>query len=321
MTAWIIDDESYDLSNCADAFRRFIKNYPDPSFRRMVNSTFADYVERAYTNEPAAVRNRVVSSIFRSLEPGSSPMFNTWGGYELNNLTPLRFQFIVMPSKMSREWQDAFAHILGVNNMNQVFAGADNNTIYRYTSYERLPLWLHGDLAEYEKAYNCHYNDIGIHIDESEENNFRRLPSLFIPEQRFRYKDVYNQTYTDEYEDGYRAQLKTLIEKAKKYGVLYLDDFDYAIHYVDRQAKEENFDNFVKNLPADIDIFKAWSTLMATFGGNRVKCIGGYPIGCQIYSATNDNELISMLRRKLHTAKALKDEVEYVERFIDRLSK
>ncbi len=322
---WEIEAGHPENSKCVELFRTFIKNYNEPNFRKMIDGTFASYMDEAYATADPKTKDDAAEAISVKLSESAAPMFNTWNGTELNDFKSVLFQFIMVPSNMSQFWKDRFGTLLGTSERDKVFAGSDSSTIYRYTSYARLPLWLHKDLADYEESYNKYYNTIGLHIDESKENNFRRLPSLFIPEQRYRYTLKHNTEYVDSNEDQYREELKKQIARAEAYGILSQDANEkFSIRYTDKGKVENGLNDFIKEYASGHydprtktftlgDAF--YIEFVKTFS-NAPKPIGSYKIGPQPYEANDHSKLVSMLRRKVHTAKALKNELDYVDNIL-----
>ncbi len=293
-------------SRCVELFRTFIKDYDEPNFRKMIDGTFASYMDEAYATADPKTKDDAAEAISVKLSAYAAPMFNTWNGTELNDFKSLLFRFIILPSNMSPFWKKRFDVQFCNTVRDKVFSGFDSSTIYMQTSYVRLPLWLHEDLADYEESYNKYYNTIGLHIDESKENNFRRLPSLFIPEQRYRYALKYNTEYVDPHEDRYREELREQIARARAYGVLSQDPNNqrFSLHYVDRNAICQQFDDCVQTYGQFDEVGDAdFCSALAEAFNLRSEVISGYRIGAQSYDAINDHELISILRRKIHLAK------------------
>ena len=309
---------------CAKTFRRFIKTYQDDDFQDVINSTFASYMDEAYSLSTTAEKTAVARTIFEYLDGKSAPMFNTWTGSELNGLSGLRYRLMMLPSNMG-PWEPIFANVFpsDPDNMDNMFFSTDQNTIYRYTIYSRLPLWLHADITDYEKDYNDHYVDKGLHINESSKMNYRKFPSLFDKQQWWRYEQVKNTAYIDTNEQKHRDEIQRVFDKALRLGVLQKYDTEYDIQVigdVDIKPTTEQLDKFIlkymsepSNLRED-GTCKTGRTLLAAmqtkFGAKKIM-INGYQIGTQPYLANNDEEAFLLLRRQMSRIEILEKETKY----------
>ena len=326
---WVIREEDT-ISKCAKTFRRFIKTYQDEDFQSVMNSTFATYMDEAYSLSTVDEKTAAVKAIVDHLDKTSAPMFNTWKGTELDDLGSLRYSIMLLPSAMG-QWASIFANVFPPAMMHNAFYNTDQNTIYRYTVYSRLPLWLHADIADYERDYNEHYMTMGLHINESSKANYRKFPSLFIPEQWWRYEEVRHTEYVDKNELKHRADIRRVFDKALKLGVIQKSGSSYDIQVigdVDKKPTEEQLDQFIMNYvtyPSNLSedgMCKAGSHLISKmqeqFGTKKIT-IQPYQIGFQQYPANNDEEAFLLLRRQMSRVKILEKEIKYFKEVCERM--
>ena len=309
-------------SKCAKTFRRFIKSYPDEDFLDVMNSTFASYMDEAYSLSTSAEKTAVAKAIFDYLDGKSAPMFNTWQGNELDGLGGLRYRLMMLPSNIG-QWEPIFANVFPSQEKDNMFFSTDQNTIYRYTIYSRIPMWLHADLYEYEKDYNDNYTNKGLHINESSKINYRRFPSLFVKEQWWRYDQVKHTEYIDTNEQKHRDDIRRVFDKALKLGVIQKSGDEYDIEVIGdihNKPTTEQLDKFVMKYMENPDNLRDDGTckagrnlltaLQEKFGGKKVM-INQYQIGVQTYSASNDDEAFLLLRRQMSRIEILENEVKY----------
>jgi hypothetical protein len=241
--AWLIAEsgaKTFGMSEPAKAFRTFVKAYPP--FADIINQTFSGYFEAAYRNEPDSEKNKVIHYLVNYLNNASAPMFNTWQDFGLSSVSQLCYQYMVIPNNMGEFWgkkfKDNIESICATGLGNNIYESPEQSAIYNYTMYAGMPMWLHADLINYEKAY---YNDKtkGLHINEHESfrPTYKEYPALMPPEQWFHVNAQSNLKYENKGELTIAAEVKTLVNFCLENGVIHRDEYDerYVVSLIENR--------------------------------------------------------------------------------------
>ncbi len=313
-------------SKPCNSFRSFIRNYPP--FADIVNRNMMDYFEEAYQGKDDAFKANVVQKLIDVIKYNSEPMCNVWETphFDFLKVQPLCYRYLVLPDGISANstgWGSKFCSQFNVDNMRQnIYWSPDQNAIYSYTLYARMPIWVHKDLIEYEKEY-VHLTMPGVHIDEAPSTKpaLKEYPALMIPSQWYRTRTG-NIEYSNAQETKMFADVEAEFNYAKAHGIIRQRSTD-GIYVVTKIANKLNpvtdkmaIDNFVKNYMEDPEntyegeiLFEnhLYPKMMAKYGFDEEAIIGGRAG----FMANNDKNAVILLRKQMKLLGKLRAEIEY----------
>jgi len=229
--AWKLSDTQIlaGTSECAAAFRDFIKNYPP--LGDIVNRSMLDYFEAAYGYKTEAEKARVVDALVNHIKYYSAPMCNVWQPpfFDFSLVEPLCYSYLVLPDALrngfngdwGRRFQDAFKMNVTTKN---IFWSPDQDAAYGYTLYSKMPIWIHQDLVEYEKKY-ADLNMPGIHVNEnavSQKPSYKDYPSLMLQSQWYR-ADLGGSHYNFQPEQDMMEKVTKTVRFAIRHGIMVKD--------------------------------------------------------------------------------------------------
>jgi len=304
----------------AVALRDFIYNYE--AFSDITGKTFTDYFEDAYRNETDAQKDRIVRCIADYLDTNASPMCNVSATFSWVDVKELCHRFMIIPNNMGDSWGNMFTEYLKRDNQN-ILMSPDQNAIYNYTLYASMPIWIHGDLAKYEKSY-YDSRDPGVHINESIalDPPYTEYPPLMAPKQWHRAKQG-NIEYVNNHEIKFVDNLNALINKAKDSGVICRNDQDYfVVELLERYPTAEELEKFFKEYTIDRTNYSTEGLLL---GGVTLRKAMKEKFGSRVLEiyqirtikADVENNLPELIRRQMKLIGKIKNEIKYITENVD----
>ncbi len=316
------------MSKAAAAFRRFVKSYAP--FADIVNRKMVDYFEEAYAGQTDAFKSNMIQKLIDSINYNSAPMCNVWQSphFDFALVDQLCYRYLVLPDGFtagtdSAGWGQKFSTIFGLNGISKnIYWSPDQDSIYSYTLYAKMPIWIHEDLTKYEKEYEKMdgKNAIpGVHINESPAMlpTLKEYPALMIPSQWFRTRNG-NIEYTNQRETELCAKVGRLVLDACAYGIIGRNARGgLDVHLIDKEqltpaAVEDFIRKFIAdpantdskgNLKINENLFPA---IMARFA---VTCQS--IIGRRGNAASDIESATDLLRNRMKLLKALEDEFAF----------
>ncbi len=312
------------MSKAAASFRRFIKSY-EP-FADIVNRRMVDYFEDAYAGQTDAFKSNMIQKLIDAINYNSAPMCNVWQSphFDFALVDQLCYRYLVLPDGFSAGtdaagWGAKFSTLFGLNgNSKNIYWSPDQDSIYSYTLYAKMPVWIHEDLTKYEKEYE-RIQIPGVHIDESPSANpaMKDYPAIMPPSQWFRTRNG-NIEYSNQRETELFARVRELVDAACSYGLLAQNaQGGWGVHLINQQAvTPENVDRLVKkfienaentdskgNLKIKENLFAA---VKAAFPVEQKNIIG------RVGNAASDVEtVVTLLRNQMRLLVALEDSLAY----------
>lgn len=211
-------------SKPAAEFRNFVKNY-EP-FKAIINSTMIDYFEKAYSHD--ADKTNMVNRFVATISHNSAPMCNVWPNpyFDFNTVSELCYQYLVLPSSFNNGangWGSKFGTVFQDHNTN-IYWSPDQDAIYSYKLYAKMPLWIHEELTDYENKYTSDKSQ-GLHINESPSMQppLKDYPALMIPSQYYRTRSG-GIEYTNQFELDQYNKISEIVKKAEAQGIVYKAD-------------------------------------------------------------------------------------------------
>ncbi len=324
-------------SKPCNSFRSFIRNYPP--FADIVNRNMMDYFEEAYQGKDDAFKANVVQKLINVIKYNSEPMCNVWETphFDFLKVQPLCYRYLVLPDGISADstgWGSKFRSQFNVDNMQQnIYWSPDQNAIYSYTLYARMPIWVHKDLIEYEKEY-VHLTMPGVHIDEAPATQpaLKDYPALMIPSQWYR-----TRTGNIEYSNAEELKLIASVEEdfnyAKAHGIIRQRSND-GVYVVTQLMNKPNpatdktaIDSFVKNYMEDPENTYEGEILLENrlypkmrdkYGFDEEPIVGGR----SGFMANNEKNAVVLLRKQMKLLGKLREEIEYYKsNFVPEIQK
>lgn len=322
---WRLADSPIRLSrssSAVNAFRTFVKD--QDVFASVMNRTFSDYFEAAYSDETEAEKERIVSFLVDRLCTDAMPMFNVWRDFSWETIRDLRYQYLILPNNMGDYWGGKFSQKLSMRGVrSNIFYSPDQSALANYTMYAGIPMWLHADMLKYEKEYALQIKKTpGMHIDGSEafQPPYAEYPSVFPKEQWF-HADEGRSEYVNIDEKAVSADIDALVafcldrkiirfnERGNAYEVLLLKNKPNASSLEATRILE----NYRKD-PANTDengLFKSgaylFDYLMDQLGyeAHTIMSLGAV-------RADSEKNLGWLIRRQMQLVKLLRDERDYI---------
>ena len=304
----------------AVCLRDFIYNYE--AFADITGKTFTDYFEDAYKNETDAQKDKIVRCIADYLDTNASPMCNVSPAFSWVDVKELCHRFMIIPNNMGDSWGNMFTNYLKRDNQN-ILLSPDQNAIYNYTLYASMPMWIHGDLAKYEKSY-YDSKDPGVHINESINLDppFAVYPPL-MPRQQWHRAKQGNIEYVNEHEIKYTDDLTQMIEKAKASGIICKNDQGYYVaELLENRPDATEFAKFFRDYTEDRANYSSEGLLL---GDSHIRAAMKAKFGSvssEIYQvrtikADSEANLLELIRRQMKLTGNLKSELKYVAENVD----
>jgi len=336
---WVLTEKCpFGKSKCAAAFRTFVKDYAP--FSNIVNRKMLDYFNEAYGNLGAGMVAQVIQKLLSVVSFKSAPMCNVWEATHFNfeNVRQLRYSYLVLPDGFNTNgnmWGSQFNTLFVGGNVatNNIYWSPDQNAIYCYTLYAKMPLWIHKDLIDYEREYGK-VQTPGVHINENPTftPKWKDYPSPMIPSQWYRTQFVVN-NYSFGPEKEMMETVSAKVRYAVRHGIMRkAADGRYEVCTIldkpnpnDGRSKER-IDNFVKSYTNDSDNRKEDGSLAIEknlfvkmcdkFGATTHMIYGGR----DGYEAITEDDAIVLLRKQMKLFQLLFDEIEYYKKhFVEAL--
>ncbi len=312
------------MSVAASSFRSFVKSYKP--FADIVNRRMLDYFEDAYTGQTDAFKSNMIQKLIDAINYSSAPMCNVWQSphFDFALVDPLCYRYLVLPDGFttgtdSSGWGAKFSTLFGLNgNSKNIYWSPDQDSIYSYTLYAKMPIWIHEDLTKYEKEYE-RIQLPGVHIDESPSRvpALKDYPAIMPPSQWFRTRNG-NIEYSNEREISIFDAIRKLANEARTYGILAQNaQGGWGIRFVDQTAvTPEAVDRFVRRFIEDSENTDAkgnlkikenlFPALMKEFPVSYQSILG------RMGNAAADLEsAVSLLRNQMKLLTALRDTMNY----------
>ncbi len=312
-------------SRGAAAFRRFIRNFKP--FEDIVNRSMMDYFEEAYMGRDENYKMMVVQKLIDVINYNAEPMCNVWDSphFDFLKVQQLCYRYLVLPASFKSDstgWGKRFEQIFGVDNMRKnIYWSPDQNAMYSYTLYARMPIWVHKDLVEYETEY-YRLNIPGVHINENSNKKpaLKEYPALMIPSQWYRSRSG-NIEYSNSNETKLYEDVVKLFEYAKAHGIIYQQDSgNYMVttirDKIDPAQGKAAIDAFVTSYMNDPENSVNGKMLLEKQLFNKMKEKYGYidniiTGGRGGYAVGDDKAAITLLRKQMKLLGILRDEVAY----------
>ena len=334
--AWALTPNCmYGHSGTARQFRRFIENYQP--FNDIVEKKMIDYFDEAYQGQTNAQKDAVVQKLINQIKDNSAPMCNVWNPPYFNfaSVSPLCYQYLVLPNGFSSStngWDQRFTTLFITSNVtDNIYWSPDQDAIYSYTLYARMPLWIHKDLEDYEQEYTKD-KSVGVHTNEgkTQRTPLREYPALMIPSQWARTR-VGMIEYSNPDESKIFENVAKTVEYAICHGIMTTDySGKYVINsIVDKpdpkdEKRIKNFvDRFCQNPDNSVNGVltyekKLFSAMCEAFGSRE------FPIysGRNGYIPATEENAVNLLRKQVKCYEALCDEISYYkEHFVPDIEK
>ncbi len=328
--AWQLTDNCPPgMSKAAEAFRKFIKNY-EP-FSDVVNRKMIDYFDEAYAGQTDAYKETVIQRLINVINYNAAPMCNVWETphFEFKHVAPLCYQYLVLPDGFNAEadasgWGTKFNDLfVKTDNNKNIYWSPDQNAIYSYTLYAKMPIWIHADLIEYEEQYNK-LDMPGVHINEHAATKpaMKDYPALMVPSQWFRTRQGAIE-YSNASETKLMDNVRAVVKYAKRHGIISQSDVGtWIVNLIKNKPNVSDgrslvtIDVFVKkyiedpsntdekgNIMIDKNLF---AKIKASF-----ECEERHIIGRVGNAAADEETAVCLLRNQMKLLRALEDEVEY----------
>ena len=323
-------------SKPSNAFRQFIRDYAP--FADIINRNMMDYFEEAYAGKDEAYKSNVVERLINIIKYNSAPMCNVWDSphFDFLKVKELCYSYLVLPDGISADntgWGAKFRSQFGVDHIKQnIYWSPDQNAIYSYTLYAKMPIWVHKDLIDYEKDYNT-LTMQGVHIDESPsvQPALAEYPALMIPSQWYRTRNG-SVEYSNDKEVEIFAKVKEQFQYAVKHGIItQRADGNYAVNVIKNKLDGENekmaIGNFIKayidNPDNTVDgeiLFEnhLYPAMKVKFGFEEK----AFAYGREGWKASNEDEAVVLLRKQMKLLGILREEIAYYnDNFVPAIKK
>lgn len=323
--AWALTPNCmYGHSSAAQQFRSFIANYRP--FSDIVGKKMIDYFDEAYQGQTNAQKDAVVQRLINQIKHISAPMCNVWDPPYFNfaNVSPLCYQYLVLPngfSSSTNSWDQRFTNLFITNKVtDNIYWSPDQDAIYSYTLYARMPIWIHKDLEEYEKEY-MRDKSVGVHTNEgsTQRTPLREYPALMIPSEWPRTR-VGTIVYSNADESKIFEEVEKTVEYAIHHGIMTMDNNGiYVINSIvdkpdpkDEKRIKSFIDRFCQdpsNSENGVLVYekRLFATMCETFGSRELTVYGGRGG----YMATTEENVVNLLRKQVNCYEALCDEINY----------
>lgn len=292
--------DQWESSRCVDTLRHHIG-----VCLRHTTCTLVDYLDMAYRTEPIQVQKGVVACILERLNERAMPMFDLDDDLSAESALPLRQKHLFLPTNIGTNWGALFAGY-GAG----CFASWDENVVSRRIIYDHLPLWLHRDMARYERCY-CASPAPGVHIDESPRRDvaYPDYPPL-LPMAHWHRVQWGHIPYENNRELAFRVALKDLLTEAEDWGMLVRDEAgNYEIHLLQNHWEGSSLDNLLEKQDIHIDDKALWNNMKEAWG-IRVRHIG---------PADSPEALVPQIRERMGLVAAIRADMRYARRAQDRI--
>lgn len=316
----------YGHSKIAEQFRKFLQDYPP--FRDVIGKKMIDYFDEAYQGQTDAQKDTVVQQLISQATNNSSPMCNVWDPPYFNfaSVSELCYKYLVLPNGLSagaNGWDQRFSNLFLRGATDNIYWSPDQDAIYSYTLYARMPIWVHKDLPDYEKEYTFDKMAVGVHTNEgvTQKTSFRKYPALMIPSQWPRTR-VGSIVYANPDETAIFDQVTKDVRYAMQHGILAPDaNGRYVINilenkpdpkdpagqtrikgFIDRFCQDQsNTENGVlvyekRLFPAMCDAYNAQTRMI---------------YGLRGYQPTTEESTVVLLRKQIKGYEALCAEIDY----------
>ena len=310
------------ISNTANAFRDFVKK--QEIFAAVMNRTFSDYFEAAYSDETETEKDRIVSFLVDRLCTDAMPMFNVWRDFSWETIRDLRYQYLILPNNMGDYWGGKFNQKLASRGVrSNIFYSPDQSSLSNYTMYAGIPMWLHADLPKYEKEYSFQIKKTpGMHLDGSEafQPPYAEYPALLPAEQWF-HADEGRTEYVNPDEKAIRNDIEALTKFCLDRTVIRFNERGNAFEVLLLKNKPDasdpeaarivsNYCNDPFNMDED-NLPKAgaplYDYLLEKLGYNTYTIMS---LGA--VRPNQEKNLGWLIRHQMHLVKLLRDERDYI---------
>ncbi len=319
-------------SKMVKKFRNFINHAY--YLNSIADKEMVDFFDDAYNGDSDAVKMDIVNQLIRHLEGNSAPTTSVWPAphFDLHSVDTLRYQYMVLPTGFDYPRCD-FGNIfktqynVTADLTNNIYYGPDQNSIYSYTLYARMPIWIHNDIIEYEKAYNWS-TAAGVHINENPSFSpvWRYYPALMPPSQYFRTAVDGEPEYRNDIELNIFKDVRELVEFSKKHGIIITDAYGTRIRFIDNKPEDNAINDFVtgyidgpnnKDENGNIIMDSLFNAVIEKFGYTETELfVRGY------IPNASDELIVSVIRNYMQTWKKLQDEVDYYKKnFVEAVIK
>ena len=317
-------------SKCAAAFRSFISGYGP--FKGIVGRRMIDYFTAAY-NTPAQVTS-VITNLLTYIGSLAAPTCNVWDQhFDFNQVGPLRYSYLVLPAGFNTNgntWGSGFStSFIGTvaNPHKNIYWSPDQDAIYCYNLYARMPVWIHKGLTEYERQYNA-IQSPGVHINESEglAPAWKDYPSLMIMSEWYRTEFV-TPHYTYEPEEKMMKKVTEKVRYAIAHGIMKPDSHGvYHVHTVTDKPDPDTADGrkrieaFLEaNTVSDADASdgKLFDMMCGAFGSSTHMIHDGL----DGFIADTEANAVILIRKQMKLWQKLLDEIDYYDGFLGIVKK
>lgn len=197
----------------ADVVER-INTFISQSFENLLDKSMDYYVQFIALSEGKSL-TVYIDGIFKKLENNANIMFPVGGNYHTVVQHP-RYSYISVPDNAAAIKNGAQTH----TNSNQsiIKSSGIHDSIYMMNFESAVPLTAYSELSVYHDAYvKFAPASPGLHLYENQKRNWRKLPSPY-PESEWLSGHYINQEAEE------NAAIRTLFDKAKKYGYIGWDE-------------------------------------------------------------------------------------------------
>ncbi len=311
-------------SKMVKEFRDFIND--NNELNSIADKKMVDFFDDAHNGDSDAVKTNIVNQLIRHLEGNSAPTTSVWPvpSFDLHSVDTLRYQYMVLPDgfndpncNLGTIFKNQYR--VTANFTNNIYYSKDQNSIYSYTLYARMPIWIHNDIIEYEKEYN-RSTTAGVHINEnlSFDPAWRDYPALMPPSQYLRTPVDGNPEYRNDSELQIFKDVRELVEFSKKHGIIITDTNGTRIRFIDNKPEDNAINDFVTDYIDDnrntdendnIIMDSLFNAVIEEFGYTETELFvrGNIP-------NASDELIVSVIRNYMQTWKKLQDEVDYYKK-------
>ncbi len=334
--AWRLTENCpHGASKPAAAFREFVKSYR--AFDSVVNRKMVDYFEDAYKGQPDSVKGNMIKQLIHSINANSAPTCNVWQSpnFEFAQVQTLCYEYLVLPAGFDSGsspdgWDTKFKVGFDHNgNTKNIYWSPDQDSIYSYKLYAKMPIWIHEDLIKYEKEYlNLETN--GIHINESPEKlpKMKDFPALMPPSQWYRTRQG-SIEYSNPAELKYYEKVRELVKFAKRHGIIRFDGGNWILSLINDKPNVKDgrsrvtIDTFVKKYIQNPDNVDEKGNIMIEKNCQLYNAIRNSfdceskVISGRLGSITIDNEdvIVEVLRNQMKICFAMENEIEFYKEY------
>lgn len=193
--------------------RSFTSSY-EP-FLKLQSMGFANFL-RVYLSQDM---QSVADCVNKRLDAEGSVMFPPSPDSSLASLRELCCSITTIPNNLTQD----FVNLVKRKEIS-LLGCETKNTFRRHTQYLNMPIWLHSDMARYEKLYH-QFKTAGIHIDENPKHKppYTDYPPL-LPREQWHRADTDTARYENKKELAYIQALESIISHAEELGIIALND-------------------------------------------------------------------------------------------------